>query len=61
MPTKINIATHKKLIEEDLEWLLHQPRSLANDHIRDLLRLELTTCALFDTTKFHEYYDSGYR
>jgi len=33
MPIKLNKQAYQKLIEEDLDWLQKQPRSLERDHI----------------------------
>lgn len=38
MPTTLNRAAYFKLVEEDLQWLLQQPRSLERDHIEHMLR-----------------------
>ena len=37
MGTKVNRAAYEKLIKEDLEWLLSQPRTLERDHIQQIL------------------------
>ena len=34
----INSPTYKKLIDENLEWLLKMPRTLERDHIEQVLR-----------------------
>ena len=38
--TVLNQAAYSKLIEEDLEWLMKQPRSLERDHIALILTKE---------------------
>ena len=37
MPTTLNKAAYKQLIDEDIEWLKKQPRSLERDHIEVIL------------------------
>jgi hypothetical protein len=37
MVCELNTAAYMKLIDEDLEWLLAQPRSLERDHIEQCL------------------------
>ena len=37
MPTTINFAAFKELVEDDIDWLLHQPRTLERDHIEQIL------------------------
>ena len=34
----INREAYQKLIDEDIEWLLKQPRSLERDHIVNVLK-----------------------
>lgn len=34
----INSPAYKKLIDENLEWLLKMPRTLERDHIEQVLR-----------------------
>ena len=34
----INKKAYQKLIDEDIEWLLKQPRSLERDHIVSVLK-----------------------
>lgn len=36
--TRMNRAAFEKLIEENLEWLLKQPRTLERDHIEHILK-----------------------
>jgi hypothetical protein len=38
VPTTLNRDGYAKLVEENLAWLLAQPRSLERDHIADVLR-----------------------
>ena len=38
MPTTLNRTAYEKLIAEDLEWLLAQPRSLEREHIEAIVR-----------------------
>ena len=45
MPTELNRCAKRKLLEEDLAWLLSQPRSLERDHIEDLLRWNISGIA----------------
>lgn len=37
----INRETYQKLIDENIAWLIQQPRSLERDHIESILRLEV--------------------
>ena len=34
----VNREAYQKLIDEDIEWLLKQPRSLERDHIISVLK-----------------------
>lgn len=38
MPTTLNRKAFEKLVEEDIEWLLKQPRTLERDHVEQILR-----------------------
>jgi hypothetical protein len=38
MPTTLNRSAYEKLVAEDLEWLLKQPRTVERDHIEHILR-----------------------
>lgn len=38
MPTTLNRQAYLNLVNEDLEWLLQQPRTLERDHIEHILR-----------------------
>ena len=38
MGMKVNREAYQKLIDEDIEWLLRQPRDLERDHIEAVLR-----------------------
>ena len=38
MGTTLNRKGYEKLITEDLDWLMMQPRSLERDHIIDVLK-----------------------
>jgi hypothetical protein len=38
MGTTTNKKTYEKIIAEDIEWLLAQPRTLERDHIEHVLR-----------------------
>ena len=38
MGMKVNREAYQKLIDEDIEWLLNQPRSLERDHIVSVLK-----------------------
>ena len=38
MGMKVNREAYQKLIDEDIEWLLKQPRSLERDHIISVLK-----------------------
>lgn len=38
MPTTLNRRSYNKLLSEDLQWLLAQPRTLERDHIEQVLR-----------------------
>ncbi len=37
MPNTLNKKAHQQLFDEDVTWLLRQPRSLERDHIKDCL------------------------
>ena len=39
MGTTLNRRAYQRLIDEDLEWLEKQPRSLEREHIKDIVRL----------------------
>jgi hypothetical protein len=39
MGTTLNRSAYERLIEEDLEWLMRQPRSLEREHIADIVRV----------------------
>ena len=38
MGMKVNREAYQKLIDEDIEWLMKQPRSLERDHIVSVLK-----------------------
>ncbi len=38
MGTTLNRSAYEKLVAEDIEWLLRQPRTLERDHIEQILR-----------------------
>lgn len=38
MSTRISKAAYQRLIDEDLVWLLRQPRTLERNHIEQILR-----------------------
>jgi len=38
MPTTINRAAYQKMLADDLEWVLQQPRTLQRDHLEQVLR-----------------------
>lgn len=38
MGTTLNRDAYEKLIAEDIEWLMKQPRTLERDHIAKVLR-----------------------
>ena len=38
MGMKVNREAYQKLIDEDIVWLLKQPRSLERDHIVSVLK-----------------------
>lgn len=38
MPTELNQAAYVRLMDEDIEWLLRQPRSLERDHTEQCLK-----------------------
>jgi hypothetical protein len=40
MPTTLNRKAYLGLIQEDLDWLLQQPRTLERDHIAHMLDKE---------------------
>lgn len=37
MPCELNLQAWRKLIDENIEWLLKQPRTLERDHIQSCL------------------------
>ena len=39
MSMKLNRAGYQQLIDEDLAWLMKQPRTLERDHIAEIVRL----------------------
>lgn len=39
MGTTLNRHAYQRLIDEDIEWLLKQPRTLERDHIEAIVRL----------------------
>lgn len=41
MPTEMNRSAKLKLWQEDVEWLLRQPRSLERDHIENILKWQM--------------------
>lgn len=41
MGTTLNRHAYQRLIDEDLEWLLKQPRTLERDHIEAIVRASL--------------------
>lgn len=41
MVLTLNRRTYNKLIDENIEWLLQQPRTLERDHIELILRAEI--------------------
>lgn len=49
MGTKLNKNGYSKLIAEDIEWLLDQPRSLERDHIHDVLKESINL--IYDNAK----------
>lgn len=38
MPSELNTAAYQQILDEDLEWLRRQPRTLERDHIECCLR-----------------------
>ena len=38
MPIRLNKEAYQQLINEDLEWLLEQPRTLERDHIESCMK-----------------------
>jgi hypothetical protein len=49
MATKLNRSAFRELIEQDIAWLLAQPRTLERDHIEHIL--ENAERAYYDTTE----------
>jgi hypothetical protein len=47
--TTLNGPAYKRLVEEDLKWLLAQPRTLERDHIETILRRGTYTPRLIET------------
>lgn len=41
MGSIVNRPTYQRLLLEDLEWLLQQPRTLERDHIAHILNYEI--------------------
>lgn len=52
MVTTLNTSAYHKLIRENIEWLMQQPRSLERDHIKLILdyHLSQTIDQLYPTT-----------
>ena len=42
MEMKVNREAYRKLIDEDIEWILKQPRSLEREHIVSVLKTVLS-------------------
>lgn len=38
---QLNKESYKKLLQENLDWLLKQPRSLERDHIEQMIQYEM--------------------
>lgn len=38
MSIRLNRESYQKLVDEDIEWLLKQPRSLERDHIESIVK-----------------------
>ena len=49
MSTKLTRSAFRELIEQDIAWLLAQPRTLERDHIEHILKD--TERAYYDTTE----------
>ena len=47
MPCTLNRPAYKKLLQEDVDWLNQQPRSLERDHIIDFLQYEIEHMAVY--------------
>ena len=41
----INAEAYRKLVQEDLDWLMNQPRTLERDHIAVILRCQIRDAA----------------
>jgi hypothetical protein len=41
MSLVLNSEAYRKLIREDLDWLLRQPRTLERDHIQQILEWQM--------------------
>ena len=41
MSFRMNRAAYQKLIDEDIEWLLTQPKTLERDHIELILKCQV--------------------
>lgn len=41
MSLTLNSEAYRKLIREDLDWLLKQPRTLERDHIQHILEWQM--------------------
>jgi hypothetical protein len=54
MGTTMNKQAYARLVEENLEWLLKQPRGLERDHIEAMLRTELREFAIYDRSVARE-------
>lgn len=56
----MNREAYKKLLEENIMWLLEQPRSLERDHIESLLRYELKTLTIYKEGVKNDRYKNLY-
>lgn len=55
----INAPAYKKLVDENLEWLLSQPRTLERDHIELILRWHSENAAVVTATEREKERQSG--
>lgn len=55
----INAPAYKRLVDENIEWLLSQPRTLERDHIELILRWHSENAAVVTATEREKERQSG--
>jgi len=50
MSCRLNRQAYQRLIQEDIDWLLRQPRSLERDHVHEILLWMLDNRPAVDRT-----------